>query len=98
MLLIFLYLARVYRNTNTAALRICKKKFKDVLQDFMQEEEEIYDKDIRGRRNFPKGSISVVEEVSDSKDFFHFTPNPIPRSQTYAVVEFVRGQYCVVLA
>jgi hypothetical protein len=93
----FLYLARVYRNTNTAALRICKKKFKDVLQDFMQEEEEIYDKDIRGRRNFPKGTISVVEEVSDSRDFFHFTPNPIPRSQTYAVVEFVRGQYRVVL-
>ncbi len=93
----FLYLARVYRNTNTAALRICKKKFKDVLQDFMQEEEDLYYKDIRGRRNFPKGSISVVEQVSDNSDFFHFTPNPTPRSQTYAVVEFVRGQYCVVL-
>jgi len=93
----FLYLARVYRNTNTAALRICKKKFKEVLQDFMQEEEDIYYKDIRGRRNFPKGSISVVEEVSDNSDFFHFTPNPTPRSQTYAVVEFVRGQYRVVL-
>jgi hypothetical protein len=37
----FLYLSRVYRNTNTAALRICKKKFKEVLQDFMQEEEAI---------------------------------------------------------
>src|ERR1700722_15834945 len=93
----FLYLARVYRNTNTAALRICKKKFKEVLQDFMTEEEDLYNKDIRGRRNFPKGSISVVEEVSDNKDFFHFSPNPVPRSQTYAVVEFVRGQYCVVL-
>ena len=93
----FLYLARVYRNTNTAALRICKKKFKEVLADFMQEEEELYQKDIRGRRNFPKGTISVVEEVSDNTDFFHFSPNPVPRSQTYAVVEFVRGQYCVVL-
>jgi hypothetical protein len=93
----FLYLARVYRNTNTAALRICKKKFKEVLQDFMQEESDLYDKDIRGRRNFPKGSISVVEEVSENTDFFHFSPNPTPRSQTYAVVEFVRGQYCVVL-
>ncbi len=93
----FLYLARVYRNTNTAALRICKKKFKDVLKDFMTEEEDIYEKDIRGRRNFPKGSISVVEQVSDNTDFFHFSPNPSPRSQTYAVVEFVRGQYCVVL-
>src|SRR5450432_93252 len=93
----FLYLARVYRNTNTAALRICKKKFKDVLQDFMTEEEEIYEKDIRGRRNFPKGLISVVEQVDDNRDLFHFSPNPSPRSQTYAVVEFVRGQYCVVL-
>ncbi len=93
----FLYLARVYRNTNTAALRICKKKFKDVLQDFMTEEEDLYEKDIRGRRNFPKGIVSVVEEVSDNSDFFHFSPNPAPRSQTYAVVEFVRGQYRVVL-
>ena len=93
----FLYLARVYRNTNTAALRICKKKFKEVLQDFMTEEEELYDKDIRGRRNFPKGSISVVEEVSDNSDYFHFSPNPVPRSQTYAVVEFDNGKYCVVL-
>ena len=93
----FLYLARVYRNLNSAAQRICKKKFKDVLKDFMQEEEEKYSKDIRGRRNFPKGTISVVEEVNETKDFFHFSPNPQPRSQTYAVVEFKRGQYCVVL-
>src|SRR5450631_2950716 len=45
----FLYLSRVYRNTNTAAQRICKKKFKDVLQDFMTEEEDLYNKDIRGQ-------------------------------------------------
>ncbi len=93
----FLYLARVYRNLNSASTRIAKKKFKEVLKDFMSEEEEIYQKDIRGRRNFPKGTISVVEEISDKKDFFHFSPNPAPRSQTYAVVEYNRGQYCVVL-
>jgi len=93
----FLYLSRVYRNVNTASQRICKKKFKDVLQDFMTEEEELYEKDLRGRRNFPKGVISVVEEVSDKNDFFNFSPNPAPRSQTYAVVEFKQGKYCVVL-
>lgn len=93
----FLYLARVYRNTNSASMRICKKKLKEVLKDFMTEEEDLYDKDIRGRRNFPKGTISVVEETSDKKDFFHFAPNPAPRSQTYAVVEFHHGQYQVVL-
>ncbi|HMH34549.1 MAG TPA: hypothetical protein VK543_16035 [Puia sp.] len=93
----FLYLARVYRNLNSAAQRICKKKFKEVLKDFMNEEDERYQKDIRGRRNFPKGTISVVEEISDRKDFFRFSPNPALRSQTYAVVEYHSGQYCVVL-
>jgi len=93
----FLYLARVYRNLNSASMRICKKKFKEVLKDFMAAEEEKYSKDIRGRRNFPKGLVSVVEEVNDNKDFFRFSPNPAPRSQTYAVVEFKRGLYRVVL-
>ncbi|PWT77364.1 MAG: hypothetical protein C5B59_04200, partial [Bacteroidetes bacterium] len=93
----FLYLARVYRNLNNASQRIAKKKFKEVLKDFMDEELERYSKDIRGRRNFPKGTISVVEEVNDRKDFFHFSPNPAPKSQTYAVVEWRKGQYSVVL-
>ncbi|HTS43894.1 MAG TPA: hypothetical protein VMH01_05820 [Puia sp.] len=93
----FLYLARVYLNLNSASQRICKKKFKDVLKDFMQEEEEKYEKDIRGRRNAPKGTVSVVENISDNKDFFHFSPNPAPRSQTYAVVEYKKGKYSVVL-
>ena len=52
----FLYLARVYRNTNTAALRICKKKFKEVLADFMQEEEETLSKGYPRKKKFPKGT------------------------------------------
>ncbi|HXO77246.1 MAG TPA: hypothetical protein VN824_18460 [Puia sp.] len=93
----FLYLSRVYRNLNNASLRICKKKFKEVLKDFMVEQEEKYEKDIRGRRNFPKGTVSVTEDINDHKDFFHFSPNPLPKSQTYAVVEYNRGMYKVVL-
>ena len=93
----FLYLARVYRNLNNASMRICKKKFKEVLKDFMAYQEDKFDKDIRGRRNFPKGSVSVVEEINDHKDFFHFAPNPAPKSQTYAVVEFNHGKYTVSL-
>lgn len=93
----FLYLARVYRNLNSASQRITKKKFKEVLKDFMVANEEKYYKDIRGRRNFPKGTISIVEEVKNNKDFIRFTPNPAPRSQTYAVVEYIRGKYFVVL-
>ena len=93
----FLYLARVYRNLNSASQRITKKKFKEVVKDFMIANEEKYYKDIRGRRNFPKGSISIVEEVTKNRDFIRFTPNPGPRSQTYAVVEYIKGQNCVVL-
>jgi hypothetical protein len=93
----FLYLARVYRNLNNASQRICKKKFKEVLKDFMEQQEDKYEKDIRGRRNFPKGIVSVTEDVNEHKDFFHFAPNPLPRSQTYAAVAYNRGKYTVTL-
>lgn len=93
----FLYLARVYRNVNSASNRIAKKKFKEVLRDFMEYQETKYTQDIRSRRNAPRGSVMVVEEVTKTKDFFRFTPNPAPRSQTYAVVEYKRGVMCVKL-
>ena len=93
----FLYLARVYRNLNAASNRIAKKKFKDLLKDFMAFNEEKYYQDIRSRRNFPKGTISIVEETSPKKDFIRFTPNPAPRSMTYAVVEYIKGKNYVVL-
>ncbi|MBS1655290.1 MAG: hypothetical protein JSU05_10630, partial [Bacteroidetes bacterium] len=41
----FLYLARIYRNLNSASNKIAKKKFKNILADFMQEEPEKYFKD-----------------------------------------------------
>ncbi len=92
----FLYLARLYRNLNGASNRIAKKKFKELLSDFMTYNEEKYGKDIRGRRNNPKGSMSVVEEVDKNTDFYNFTPNPAPRSQAYAVVEYKKGLQNVV--
>jgi len=93
----FLYLARVYRNLNSASQRIAKKKFKEVLKEFMIENEQKYYLDIRGRKNFPKGTISIVEEVKHNKDFIRFTANPSPRSQSYAVVEYKKGKYTVVV-
>ena len=74
-----------------------KKKFKEVVREFMYETEDKYARDLRGRRNFPKGTISIVEEVTKNRDFIRFTPNPAPRSQTYAVVEYRKGKYHVVL-
>jgi hypothetical protein len=90
----FLYLARIYKNLNSASLRITKKKFKPLLADFMQYESERYLRDIRQRRNAPRGRLSVVEETT-KKDFFRFQSNPNPRANDYAVVEFKDGVYRV---
>ena len=92
----FLYLARIYRNLNNASQKIAKKKFKVILSDFMEEVPQNYFKDIRGRRNSPKGQLSVAEDIG-KKDFIRFNANPLPRSFTYAVVEFKQGRYQVVL-
>ncbi len=91
-----LYLARIYRNLNNGSQKIAKKKFKEVLRDFMTEQSQMYFKDIRGRRIVPKGQLSVTEEIG-KKDFIRFNANPTPRSFTYAVVEFKQGKYRVVL-
>lgn len=91
-----LYLARIYRNLNSATQKVAKKKFKDVLRDFMNEVPQQYYKDIRSRRVMPKGQLAVVEEIG-RKDFIRFNANPNPRSFTYAVVEFKDGKYSVVL-
>ena len=90
-----LYLARIYRNLNSATHKIAKKKFKDVLSDFMNEEAQRYFKDARGRKLVPKGQLSVVEEIG-KKDFIRFNANPMPRSFAYASVEFKQGKYSVV--
>jgi len=90
-----LYLARIYRNLNSATQKIAKKKFKDVLKDFMNEEPQLYLKDSRARRLVPKGQLSVVEQIG-KKDFIRFNANPTPRSFAYADVEFKQGKYSVV--
>ena len=92
----FLYLSRIYRNLNNASQKVAKKKFKELLQDFMTEVPQNYYKDLRTRRNSPKGQLSVSEEVG-KKDFIRFNANPVPRSFTYAMVEYKLGIYSVVL-
>jgi hypothetical protein len=93
----FLYLARAYKNINNASLRITKKKYKTLLDEFMQQTTEKYYADLKGRKNFPKGTISITEETSKTRDYIRFAPNPIARSQTYAVVEYIKGKNQVVL-
>jgi len=56
MLLIFYTWRGCIKNLNTASQRICKKRFKDVLADFMNEEQERYVADIKQRRNAPRAN------------------------------------------
>ncbi len=90
----FLYLARLYKNLNAASEKICKKKFKDVLADFMTYEEDRYVQDIKQRRNAPKGKLSVIEDIGKT-DFYRFAANPNAKNNSYAVVEYKEGIYCV---
>jgi hypothetical protein len=93
----FLYLSRIYKSLNSASLKVTRKKFKELLAEFMEKEPERYQADLRGRRNQPRGNVVAVEELKRGRDYYRFQANPIQRNNTYAMVEFKRGIYCVVL-
>ena len=93
-----LYLARVYKSLNRASQQVTKKRrFKEVLADFMQYEEDKYDQDIRRRKNYPKGSEVTDYTVGKRLDYYHFNVNPNKRNSTLAVVQYKKGKYKVLL-
>jgi hypothetical protein len=93
----FLYLSRIYKSINSASLKITKKKFKDLLKEFMEVEADKYLADTKGRRNQPKGNVVAIEEAINGKDYYKFQVNPIPRNNSYAMVEYKKGIYRVIL-
>ncbi|MEP6614974.1 MAG: hypothetical protein ABJA57_00275 [Ginsengibacter sp.] len=92
-----LYLSRIYKNLNRACQQIAKKKFKDVLADFMEYEDTKYSKDISRRRNYPKGNEITSLTLGKRKDYFHFNVNPNKRNGSFAVVQYKKGQYKLLL-
>jgi hypothetical protein len=86
-----LYLARVYKNLNRSCEQICKKKFKAVLADFMEFEEDKYFKDITKRKAYPKGSYIESFDITKRKDYYRINVNPITRNNSFAVVEYKKG-------
>jgi hypothetical protein len=93
----FLYLSRIYKSLNSASLKVTRKKFKELLTEFMEKEPERYQADLRGRRNQPRGNVVTIEESKNGRDYYRFQANPIPRNNTYAMVEYKKGIYCVIL-
>ncbi len=93
----FLYLSRIYKSLNSASLKVTKKKFKELLSDFMDMESEKYQNDTKGRRNLPKGNVVTIEEKKNGTDYYRFQANPIARNNSYAMVQYKKGIYRVVL-
>ncbi|MGC4101675.1 hypothetical protein [Ferruginibacter sp.] len=86
-----LYLARVYKNLNKACLQVCKKKFKDVLADFMEYEDDKYYKDISKRKAYPKGSYVEGFDINKRLDYFRFNVNPNKKNNSYVVMQYKKG-------
>lgn len=88
------YLARVYKSLKKASQQITKqKKFKDVLADFMQFEQDKYESDVTRRKDYPKGSEITDFTIGKRVDYFHFNVNPNVRNGSFAVAQYKKGQY-----
>jgi hypothetical protein len=86
-----LYLATVYKNLNKACLQVCKKKFKEVLAEFMEYQDEKYYKDIAKRKPYPKGNYVDGFTINNRLDYFRFNVNPTKRNNSYVVTQFKKG-------
>ncbi len=86
-----LYLATVYKNLNKACLQVCKKKFKDVLVEFMEYQDDKYYKDIAKRKPYPKGNYVEGFDINKRLDYFRFNVNPTKRNNSYVVTQFKKG-------
>jgi hypothetical protein len=93
-----LYLARVYKSLKRASQQVTKqKKFKDVLANFMEYQEDKYEHDITHRKNYPKGNEVTSYTIGKRINYFHFNLNPNKRSGDFAVVQYKKGQYKLLL-
>ena len=86
-----LYLATVYKNLNKACMQVCKKKFNEVLSDFMDYNDEKYSKDVAKRKPYPKGNYIDGFEINNRKDYFRFNVNPVKRNNSYVVTQYRKG-------
>jgi hypothetical protein len=87
----FLYLATQYKNINKACQQICKKKFKEVLSEFMEYQGEKYYQDLAKRKPYPKGSYVDGFDISKRLNYFRFNVNPNKKNNSYVVTQFRKG-------
>ena len=88
----FLYLARVYKNLNRASVQICKKKFKQLLEEFMEYEVDKYETDVSRRKPYPKGNYIEGFDINKRQDYYRINVNPQKKNNNYAAVEYKKGK------
>jgi hypothetical protein len=44
----------------------------------MEKEADKYQKDLRARRNQPRGNVVAIQELKKNVDYYRFQANPIP--------------------
>ncbi|MEP6675903.1 MAG: hypothetical protein ABJA78_12130 [Ferruginibacter sp.] len=86
-----LYLSKVYKNMNKACLQVCKKKFKEVMSDFMEYNDDKYYKDIAMRKQYPKGNLVETFDINKRTDYFRFNVNPVAKNNDYVVTKYRKG-------
>ncbi len=86
-----LYLAKVYKNINKACLQVCKKKFKELLGEFMDWNDDKYSNDIARRRAYPKGNTIESFDINSRTDYMRFNVNPNKRNSSFVVTQFRKG-------
>ena len=94
----FLYLARIYKNLNKACVQITKKKFKELLVEFMEYQDEKYSQDITHRKAYPKGNYIDGFDISKRLNYYRFNVNPNKKNNTYVVTQFKKGIVRVILS
>lgn len=93
-----LYLARIYKSLNRATQHVTKiRKFKTLLDEFMAYQEAKYEQDIRKRKYYPKGSEITYVKIGRYTDYYNFNVNPNKRNFSFAVVQYKKGQYKLIL-
>lgn len=93
----FLYLARTYKKINKASLQITKKKFNELLTEFMEYQDDKYSNDINRRKSFPKGNYVEGFDISKRLNYYRFNVNPNKRDNSYVVTQFRKGMVRVIL-
>ena len=93
----FLYLARIYKNLNKASVQITKKKFKELLTEFMEYQDDKYSQDINKRKAYPKGNVVESFDITSRLNYYRINVNPNKKNNSYVLTKFKKGIVRVIL-